>query len=246
MTSRGTPMHIRYQDHRQHTSYRHTQVLGYLYYQVVLRLLRIICIDPSTDGNVIKTSLGAVSMVNALFVPLALFASVSRRGMTTQLQSSSMSSMASLLDTNGEELSGDTLRSKLANKRVALYFAAGWCPMCTAFEPALIKFQKDAEEQGTPMEIVYVSSDRSSADQANRASSMNMMSVRFEQAADFKRKYNIWAGSESAKFGVGRRSGVPAIVVLDKNAEEMAFVAAESQGVKSLGTWPLQDESGIW
>ncbi|KAI2504620.1 Thioredoxin-like [Fragilaria crotonensis] len=185
-------------------------------------------------------------MVNALLVPIALFVSVSRRGITTQLQAAPMSSLSSLLDTNGEELSGDVLQGKLANKRVGLYFAAAWCPMCTSFEPALIKFQKDAAEQGTPIEIVYVSSDRTSADLSKRASNMNMMSVPFDAADDFKRKFNIWAGSESAKFGFGRRSGVPAIVVLDKNAEEIAFVAAESEGAKSLDTWPLRDERGIW
>jgi nucleoredoxin len=185
-------------------------------------------------------------MVNALVVPIALFVSASRRGITTQLQAASMSSLSSLLDANGEELSGAVLQSKLANKRVALYFAAGWCPMCTSFEPDLIKFQKDAAERGMPIEIVYISSDRSSADLAKRASSMNMMSVPFDAADDFKRKFNIWAGSESAKFGFDRRSGVPAIVVLDKNAEEMAFVAAESEGVKSLDTWPLHDDLGIW
>jgi nucleoredoxin len=182
-------------------------------------------------------------MVNALFIPLALFATTSRRVMTTQLRATSLSS---LLDESGNELSADMLQSKLENKRVALYFSAGWCPMCTSFEPALIKFRKEAAEKGNPIELVYVSSDRTAADQAKRAASMDMLSVPFEQTADFKREYKIWAGSEAIKFGFGRRSGVPALVVLDKNAEEMAFVAAESQGVKALNTWPIDDLSGIW
>lgn len=185
-------------------------------------------------------------MVNALLVPLALFVSTSRRGMTTQLQAGPAASFLSLLDANGQVLSGDTLSNRLNKKRVALYFSAGWCPMCTSFEPALLQFQNEASEKGFPIEIVYVSSDRDATDQAKRAARMNMMSVPFEQADDFKRKFNIWAGSESVKFGFGRRSGVPAIVVLDKNADEIAFVHAESQGAKSLKTWPLESELGIW
>ena len=34
----------------------------------------------------------------------------------------------------------------LAGKRVALYFAAGWCPMCTSFEPALEKYRAYFEQ----------------------------------------------------------------------------------------------------
>jgi nucleoredoxin len=188
-------------------------------------------------------------MVNALFIPLALFAATCRRPitarrlMTTQMKATSLST---LLDESGKEISGDTLQSKFENKRVALYFSAGWCPMCTSFEPALVRFQQEAAAKGNPIELVYVSSDRSAGDQTKRAASMGMLSVPFEQAADFKKEYKIWAGSEAIKFGLGRRSGVPALVVLDKNAEEMAFVAAESKGVKALDTWPIDDHNGIW
>lgn len=48
------------------------------------------------------------------------------------------------------------------------------------------------------------------------------------------------------KFGFARRSGVPAIVVLDQAGEELAFVPAQSQGVKSLQSWPIDESSGIW
>lgn len=183
-------------------------------------------------------------MVHTLFIPLALFATTSRRAMTTQMQAAA--SLSSVLDQSGKELSGDTLQAKLKDKRVALYFSAGWCPMCTSFEPSLVNFRQQAADNGNPIELVYVSSDRSAEDQSKRAASMDMLSVPFEGAADFKEKYNIWAGSESLKFGFGRRSGVPALVVLDKNEEEMAFVAAESQGPKALDTWPIDDQAGIW
>jgi len=148
-----------------------------------------------------------------------------------------------------KSLSPEKLQAKLQDKRVALYFSAGWCPMCTSFEPALQEFRQAAAESDKPMEFIYVSSDRSESDALKRAAQMNMMSIQFDQTADYKKKFKIWAGSEALKFGfLGRRSGVPALVVLDnKKGDELAFLAAESQGVNALGNWPLDDETnGIW
>jgi hypothetical protein len=118
--------------------------------------------------------------------------------------------------------------------------------MCTSFEPSLLAFRQAATDSGKPIEIIYVSSDRSAADQTKRAGAMGMMSVPFDQVQETKQKFKVWAGSECKKLGTVRRSGVPALVVLDKMGDEMAFVAAESQGVKSLQTWPLDDKNGIW
>ncbi|OEU23720.1 putative nucleoredoxin [Fragilariopsis cylindrus CCMP1102] len=139
------------------------------------------------------------------------------------------------------------LDEKLKDKRVALYFTAGWCPMCTSFEPALMSFQQNAKDAGKPIELIYISSDRNEETNIKRASQLNMYTVPFgDQTAELKKKYKIWAGSETFQFGFGRRSGVPAIVVLDKTGEELAFVAAESQGAKALATWPLDEALGIW
>ena len=117
--------------------------------------------------------------------------------MTTTLQGS----LSTILDPSGAELA-DT--GALQNKRVALYFAAGWCPMCTSFEPALTQFRQAAEDSGKPVEIIYVSSDRSAADQVKRATALNMLSVPYDEADDYKRKYKIWSGSEAIKLGFGR------------------------------------------
>ena len=131
---------------------------------------------------------------------------------------------------------------------MALYFAAGWCPMCTRFEPSLLQFRDAALESGKPLEIIYVPSDRTEADATQRAAAMNMMSVPVGEEADgVKKQYKIWSGAESMKLGFGRRSGVPALVVLDaKEGKELAFLAAEAEGVKALSSWPLDDESQIW
>ena len=72
---------------------------------------------------------------------------------------------------------------------------------------------------------------------------MGMLSVRIGEEADaLKKRFRVWSGSECVKLGSGRRSGVPALVVLDgKSGEELAFLPAESQGAKSLQKWPLEN-----
>ena len=160
---------------------------------------------------------------------------------------SSSSPLPRVLDIDGTtEMSSSDLSARLSNKRVALYFAAGWCPMCTSFEPSLLQFRQAAADSGSPLELVYVSSDRSPNDQAKRTSAMGMLSVVSTDATELKRLHKIWAGSETLKFGSGRRSGVPALVVLDKTGKETAFLAVESQGVKALQSWPLDDHDGVW
>jgi len=121
--------------------------------------------------------------------------------------------------------------------------------MCTSFEPALQKFRAAADESGKPIEIIYVGSDRSQADQGQRAASLNMMQVPFEgdARAELKKAHKVWPGSEVMQFGMGRRSGVPALVVLAANsAVELGFIPAESQGAKALGEWPTDDAAGLF
>ena len=166
----------------------------------------------------------------------------------SQCAAAAISSLPSLNSSDGSAVSPDTLAASLQGKRVALYFSAGWCPMCTSFEPSLVKFKEAAKSSGKEVEIIYVPSDRSEADVIKRTSAFGMMSVPFGEEADaMKTRYKIWAGAECGKLGTGRRAGVPSIVVLDgKTGEEMAFVAAESQGVGALGSWPLDEENCVW
>ena len=120
--------------------------------------------------------------------------------------------------------------------------------MCTSFEPSLLQFREAAQDSDKPLEIIYVPSDRTEADATKRAAAMGMMSVPVGEDADaIKKQYKIWSGAESMKLGFGRRSGVPALVVLDgKEGREMAFLVAEAEGVKALSSWPLDDADGVW
>ena len=164
----------------------------------------------------------------------------------TKIMASSLSALPNLNNPDGTGASIDDTSEQMKGKHVALYFAAGWCPMCTSFEPSLLKFRDAANSSGSNVQIIYVPSDRKEIDVVKRTSSMNMLSVPIGEEADaMKTRYKIWAGAESLKLGMGRRSGVPALVVLDPKGDEIAFVAAESKGAKALGDWPL-DDSGLW
>lgn len=162
--------------------------------------------------------------------------------------SDAVSSLPRLLDSKGNKLSEEKVAELLNGKRVAYYFAAGWCPMCTSFEQHLLPFQQAAKTAGKDLELIYVPSDRTEEAALKRSASYQMLSVPLGDDADqLKREYKIWSGSESVKLGFGRRSGVPALVVLDgEKGEEMAFLAAEAQGVGALRAWPLDDLKGIW
>ena len=168
---------------------------------------------------------------------------------TSACAAAAISSLPPLLSKDGSASPVDSvsLPDTLAGKRVALYFAAGWCPMCTSFEPSLLQFREAAQDSDKPLEIIYVPSDRTEADAAKRAAAMGMMSVPVGEDADaIKKQYKIWSGAESMKLGFGRRSGVPALVVLGKEGTEMEFLAAEAEGVKALSSWPLDDADGVW
>lgn len=191
------------------------------------------------------------------FPPIACLALInsrsshSNRKMTQCLKAVSrdaLASLPSLKSADGSLLTPDVISESLKGKRVALYFAAGWCPMCTSFEPGLLQFRDASASSGKDVEIIYVPSDRSEADAVKRTTAMGMMSVPIgEESDELKRRFKIWAGVESSKLGTGRRSGVPALVVLDSDkGEELKFLAAESEGVKALSSWPLDDASGVW
>ena len=159
-----------------------------------------------------------------------------------------MMSLPALNLPDGIAASPDALHGKLSGKRVALYFSAGWCPMCTSFEPSLSKFIAEASSSGRDVEVLYVPSDRSSDDAVRRAGSMGMMSVPIgEEADDIKSRFGVWAGIECSRLGGGRRSGVPALVVLDSiDGGELAFLPAEREGAGALDLWPLDDPRGVW
>ncbi|KAL1438536.1 hypothetical protein MTO96_047899 [Rhipicephalus appendiculatus] len=67
-----------------------------------------------------------------------------------------------LLKKDGTTISAD---GALRNKRlICIYFAAQWCPPCRVFTPLLANAYRRAKDEGLPIEVVFVSSDRSGND----------------------------------------------------------------------------------
>eukprot|EP00088_Acartia_fossae_P041226 TRINITY_DN43138_c0_g1_i1.p1 TRINITY_DN43138_c0_g1~~TRINITY_DN43138_c0_g1_i1.p1 ORF type:complete len:159 (-),score=41.11 TRINITY_DN43138_c0_g1_i1:331-759(-) len=94
----------------------------------------------------------------------------------------------------------------LASKEFVLfYFSAHWCPPCRQFTPMLKDFYEEVEDSG--VEIVFVSSDRSSDD---------MFSYLKESHGDWLATEHGSALSQTLKqkFGV---SGIPMLVVCKKD-----------------------------
>nr|XP_050042345.1 nucleoredoxin-like protein 2 [Dermacentor andersoni] len=67
-----------------------------------------------------------------------------------------------LLKKDGTTISADaSLRNK---KLICIFFAAQWCPPCRVFAPLLAEAYRTAKDEGLPIEVVFVSSDRSLQD----------------------------------------------------------------------------------
>lgn len=128
--------------------------------------------------------------------------------------------------------------SSLSNKSVAVYFSGEWCPLCRRFTPALREFH---ERYHDSVEVVFVSSDanREDADQHFARSQGNWLQLAYDDAvaAKLKRKHRVWSGREVGTFGYNRRSGVPCVVVIDVQGDEVAFLAGERFGAAALREW---------
>mmetsp|Transcript_23883 Transcript_23883/g.80170 ORF Transcript_23883/g.80170 Transcript_23883/m.80170 type:complete len:200 (+) Transcript_23883:81-680(+) len=138
-------------------------------------------------------------------------------------------------------------REKLTGKRVALYFSATWCGQCVTFEPSLAAFCKEAEAAGKPVQLILVSTDHDALSQARTCESLNALQIPFGShlGPELKRRHRVWAGIENKKYGdKNRRSGIPALVVIDPMGEELAFVDAERLGADALKSWDL--DQGAW
>ena len=176
-------------------------------------------------------------MVGALLAQLTICALRPSRGLSTvKMQALAMAELP-VVDAAGGKVD---LMQAAAGKRVALYYTAGWCPMCRSFEPALDAFLSKNDD----VYPIMVSSDRSASDASQRAKALGMPMVQYDVVDALKQKHQVWAGSESMKLGFGRRSGVPALVVVDAEGEEVAFVDAERRGAGALDKWPK--DIGRW
>lgn len=95
---------------------------------------------------------------------------------------------------------------------VALYFSAHWCPPCRKFTPKLVAFYNEQSKKHHNFEIVFVSSDRS-----EEAMAEYMKEARMPWPA-----LNYGSKSTSKAITKYAGSGIPCLVILDKNGEVLA------------------------
>lgn len=116
------------------------------------------------------------------------------------------------------ELFGSDLRSAkdkkvsvdtMAGKTVAIYFSAHWCPPCRAFSPKLVEFYNEAKKSEKPLEIVFVSSDRSEREMYDYMEDVKMPWLAIEFGGDH-------VGILKSTFGI---KGIPALVVVDSEGK---------------------------
>ena len=113
-----------------------------------------------------------------------------------------------------EEMFGDELCAKggevvqtsaaLADKVVAIYFSAHWCPPCRGFTPELAKAYATYKAAGKNLEIVFASSDRDEKAFGEYFAEMPWLALPFSER-DRKEKL-------SSKF---KGRGIPTLVILD-------------------------------
>ncbi|KFM74094.1 Nucleoredoxin-like protein 2, partial [Stegodyphus mimosarum] len=90
---------------------------------------------------------------------------------------------------------------------IGFYFSAHWCPPCRMFTPVLADFYEEIKENDLPLEIIFVSSDRSEDalfDYMNEAHGDWLAIPHGSNVAEqLKKKFNI--------------QGIPTLVVIKKD-----------------------------
>lgn len=112
-----------------------------------------------------------------------------------------------LVNAKKEKISLDAL----GGKKIGIYFSAHWCPPCKVFTPKLVKFYNELKKQDKPLEIVFVSSDRSSS-----AMFKYMKEADMPWLAVPHRSKKIKELSQS--FGI---RGIPALVIVDAEGKTL-------------------------
>ena len=122
----------------------------------------------------------------------------------------------------------------LAGKIVALYFSSSWCPACKTFTPLLSVLHEEAQEEGLDFQVIYVSSD-TTKEQCNRymkENHGNWLRISFDATAVLKTKFGVFAGREQSLFPTTkRRSGIPTMVIVSKEGNELDLLDCDSTKV---------------
>jgi len=93
----------------------------------------------------------------------------------------------------------------LKGKTVALYFSASWCRPCQQFTPMLVKLYKEMKRKGKPLEVVWISQDRTTEDYVAYYQKMPWLALPPDEIATLLPVL-------TAKY---KATGIPHLVVLD-------------------------------
>jgi len=133
-----------------------------------------------------------------------------------------------LLKTNGSETATLPILDALRHTRlIGLYFSAHWCPPCKKFTPMLIEAYEHLKASFVHhgFEIIFVSSDRSTAEFNQYYASMPWAAVPYDETR--MRQQGI-----SMQFGV---RGIPAMVILDAISGQVVSSIEQARNEVSQG-----------
>ncbi|XP_035229749.1 nucleoredoxin-like protein 2 isoform X2 [Stegodyphus dumicola] len=113
---------------------------------------------------------------------------------------------------------------------IGFYFSAHWCPPCRMFTPVLADFYEEIKENDLPLEIIFVSSDRSEDalfDYMNEAHGDWLAIPHGSPVAEqLKKKFNI--------------QGIPTLVVIKKDGSVITTNGrsdVEKKGAAAFKEW---------
>lgn len=121
------------------------------------------------------------------------------------------------------------LETSLANKTIAFYFSAHWCPPCRAFTPLLIKAYNDAIAAGMQFECIFVSSDRTQTEFDNYYETHPWCAIPFDHyliTTTLKKEFEI--------------RGIPELVVVSPKGKIITKSGREDvmkSGSKAIINW---------
>ena len=139
-----------------------------------------------------------------------------------------------LVNAEGQET---TAEIALADKKfIGIYFSAHWCGPCRAFTPQLVKFyEKCHSNKKSPLEIVFVSLDRSAEDMSEYMKGENMpwLAIPYD---DRERS--------SALRSIYQANGIPRLVIVDNKGNVVSNEArwdVSILGEKAIKAWKKPD-----
>ncbi|KAJ9472245.1 putative nucleoredoxin 1 [Diplonema papillatum] len=115
----------------------------------------------------------------------------------------------------------------LAGKKVALYFSASWCGDCTPITAKLATLHEMVNEDDQELEVVWVSADESKEDMDSYAKKHGAwLALPYDSPlrSELPKKYGVFGARHKSLYpDVERKSGIPGVVVVNKNGDVLNF-----------------------